>query len=102
MGRLQVVQALDLTLAFEIARSIRNRLETVEEIAKAGGQMLLKRGPVASDQVALIGIEASKAQSVAQAACLCSWCLIRWHILPQRLSPTLAGRTPGKKPRFIQ
>jgi hypothetical protein len=102
MGCLEIVQTLDLTLTFEIARSVWKRLETVEEITKAGRQMLLKSGPVAADHVALIAIEASKAQAVAQAACLCSSSLIRWHILPQRLSPTLSGRTPGKNPCFIQ
>jgi hypothetical protein len=97
MGRLQIMEPLDLPLAFEIARGIRKRLEPLEEIAKAGRQMLLKGRPVAAHHVALVGIKAGKAQSVAQAACLCSSCLIRWHILPQRLSPTLSGRTPGKK-----
>jgi hypothetical protein len=70
------VETLDLTLALEIARGIREGLETMEEIAQAGLEMGFKGGPVTANHLALVCVEAGKAQAVAQAACLCSTSLI--------------------------
>jgi len=50
--------------------------------------VLLKIDTVAPDQITVFGIETGKAQSVTQASCLRSSCLICWHFLPQGLSPT--------------
>ncbi|EPE99687.1 hypothetical protein RGCCGE502_03257 [Rhizobium grahamii CCGE 502] len=70
MRGLQVVEPLDLALALEIPSRVRKRLKPLEEIAQTGGQMLLEIEAVAPHQIAMFGIETSKAQSVTQAACL--------------------------------
>ncbi|GGD99147.1 hypothetical protein GCM10008012_48410 [Rhizobium anhuiense] len=70
------MQALDLTLALEIARGVGERLESMEEIPEPRLQMGFEGRPVAAHQLALVSIETGKAQAVAQAACLRSTSLI--------------------------
>lgn len=70
------MKPLDLTLALEVTRSVGKRLKTLEKIAQAGGEVLLKIDTVAPDQITVLGIEPGKAQPVTQAACLRSSSLI--------------------------
>jgi len=76
MRCLQVVKPLYLAFAFKISRGIREGLKPLEEIAQAGGEMLLKVDAVAPNQIALFGVETGKAQPLTQAACLRSSSLI--------------------------
>jgi hypothetical protein len=85
------MEPIDLTLALEIAGGIGERLETLEKIAKARGQVLLERRAIAPYHLALLGIKAGKAQAVTQAARLCSTILIRWHILPHACPQPMPG-----------
>jgi hypothetical protein len=91
MGRLQIVQPVDLLFTGEIARRIRERLETLEEIAQPCFEMRLQQWAVAPERLALFGIEAGKAQTVAEATGLRPLSLLWYRVLRQNRSRRLAG-----------
>jgi hypothetical protein len=73
---LKIVKPLDLAFAIEIPRCVWKRLKPLEKITQTGSQVLLKIDTMAPDQITVFGIETGKAQSVTQASCLRSSCLI--------------------------
>lgn len=91
MGRLQIVQPLELGFAGEISCRIGHGLEAVEEIAQARFQMRLEHWAVAAERFALVGIEAGKAQTIAKAACLRPLSLLWYRVLCQNHSRRDAG-----------
>jgi hypothetical protein len=76
MRCLQIVKAIQLALVLEIPRGIGKGLKTLKKIPKAALQLVFERRAISADKLALRGIEASKAQAIAKAACLRALCLI--------------------------
>ncbi|GMB82901.1 hypothetical protein NN6n1_36840 [Shinella zoogloeoides] len=66
-----------------MAGGIGKGLEALEEIAKGRLDMPFERLAVAAEQFALVGLDAGKAQTVAQAGCLSRSCLFCRHFLHQ-------------------
>src|SRR5690606_1503704 len=67
VGTLEVVQAVDLALALEVAGGIGKGLETLEEVAKGRFDMPFERLAMAAERFALGAFQPGEAQTVAQA-----------------------------------
>jgi len=89
------MQAVDLALALEMARSIGKGLETLEEITKRRFDVPFERLAMPAERIALAAFDAGKAQTVAQAGCLSRSGLFCWHFLhqiaPKATMPTRNG-----------
>src|SRR5690606_24206140 len=68
MRCLEIVQAIDLLLAIEIARRFGKGLIAMEEIAQTALQRRLDLWPIASQQIAQLRIETGECQSLTQAS----------------------------------
>jgi len=92
VGRLKIVQAVDLLFGFEMAGGFGRGLQALKEIAQAILQMAFELGATAAEQVAQIAVETGKCQSLAKAACLATSNLFAWRVLHQKSSqkPTRA------------
>jgi hypothetical protein len=101
MGALEVVQAVDLALALEMAGGIGKGLEALEEIAKRRFDMPFERLAVAAQELALAAFHPGKAQTVAQAGCLSRSSLFCRHILHQSApKPMMPGCPMGQPTEF--
>jgi hypothetical protein len=91
VGTLEVMQPVDLALALEMAGGIGKGLETLEEVAERRFDMPFERLAMAAEGIALGGLDASKAQTVAQAGRLSRSSLFCRHFLhayaPKPMTP---------------
>jgi hypothetical protein len=81
VGTLEVVQAIDLALAVEMACGIGKGLETLEKVAERRFDMPFKCLAVAAERFALSGLDTGKTQTVAQAGRLSRSSLFCRHFL---------------------
>jgi hypothetical protein len=83
MGRLKIMEPLDLLFAVEIAGGFWKGLKSLKEIPQTGLEMALQLRTATAQEIAQFAVEAGKRQSLAQAACLVPSRLIRWRFLHQ-------------------
>ena len=97
VGRLQIMQPLDLMFALELAGRFGKGLEAVKEVAQAGLVVRFELRTMAPEEFAGLGIETGESQSLTQASGLGSSRLIGWRIMPHNASPKYT--TDPKKDR---